>query len=98
MARIRYERIFMPFSYVNSQTGFGEFVKIGPIQKSHLRRVPQVASRALVGVILLGIVTFIAFQLHFPVAATGAVYLLVVTMQSLGGDFSASVVVSVLAF
>jgi two-component system sensor histidine kinase KdpD len=98
MATIRYEGIFMPFSYVNSETGFGEFVKIGPIPKSHLRRVPQVASRALVGVIVLGIATFITFQLHFSVAATSAVYLLVVIMQSLGGDFAAAVVVSVLAF
>src|SRR5215471_3316175 len=98
MATIRYGGIFMPFSYVNSQTGFGEFVKIGPIQKSHLRRVSQVSSRALVGTVVLGIVTFIAFQLHFSVAATSAVYLLVVTMQSLGGDFAAAVVVSVLAF
>src|SRR5215468_12459593 len=98
MATIRCERIFMPFSYVNSQTGFGEFVKIGPVQKSQLRRLPQVASRALVGAVVMGIVTFIAFQLHFSVAATSAVYLLVVMMQSLGGDFAAAVVVSVMAF
>src|SRR5215471_4568552 len=98
MATIRYGGIFMPFSYVNSQTGFGEFVKAVPVQKSHLRRVSQVASRAVVGAVVLGIPTFIAFQLHFSVAATSAVYLLVVMMQSLGGDFAAAVVISIIAF
>ena len=87
----------MPFSYVNSHTGAGEMVNIGSVQ-SHLRRAHQIASRSAAGCLALAILTFIAFQLHFTVAAASAVFLLVVTMQSLGGDFAASAFVSLVAF
>jgi two-component system, OmpR family, sensor histidine kinase KdpD len=88
----------MLFSYSKVQTRVGEVVKIGASTHSNLRRLRQVASRAVPGSVTIAILTFGAFQLHFSVAATGALYLLAVTFQSLGGDFAASAVVGVIAF
>jgi two-component system sensor histidine kinase KdpD len=88
----------MRFSQNKNQTAFGDVVKIGPIQASHFRRLLQIASRALPGLFAIGVVTFLAFHLHFTVAGVCAVYLLVVLAQSLAGDFAASAVVSVFAF
>jgi two-component system sensor histidine kinase KdpD len=90
--------IFMPFLYVSRQTPVGEFVKIGEIQKPNLRKFSRLAKRAFPGTIVLGIVAFVAYQFHFSVAATSALFLLVVVMQSVGGDFAAAAAVSVIAF
>jgi two-component system sensor histidine kinase KdpD len=88
----------MLFSYSKRQTQPGGFVKTVGIQNSYLRKLSQLAVRVLVGSLLLGILTFVAYRLHFSVAATSAVFLLVVVLQSVGGDFAASAVVSFIAF
>jgi two-component system sensor histidine kinase KdpD len=87
----------MLFSYSNVQTPVGEVVKIGS-QVSFFRRLLQVASRVIAGSVMLGILTFVAFRLGFSIASTSAAYMLVVVLESLSGDFTASVVVSLIAF
>jgi two-component system, OmpR family, sensor histidine kinase KdpD len=88
----------MLFSYTTRQTPIGAVVETIGIQNSNLRRLRQVASQVLVGALLLSILTFVAYQFHFSVAATSAVFLLVVVLQSVGGDFAASAVVCFIAF
>src|SRR5215813_12927692 len=88
----------MLFSCRNVQTPVGEIVKIGSSEFSRPRRLFQIASRVFAGSIALSILTFIAFRLGFTIAATSAAYMLVVVLESLSGDFAASVVVSLVAF
>jgi two-component system sensor histidine kinase KdpD len=90
--------IFMPFSYVDRQTPVGEFVKTAAIKHSYVQTLSRVVKHASTGLLILSMLTFTAFQFHLSVATTSALYLLVVVMQSVGGDFAASAVVSVLAF
>jgi K+-sensing histidine kinase KdpD len=53
--------------------------------------------RALPGTLLVGLVTFICYGLGLNLTATGFLYLIVVVLQSLLGDFVSSAVVSIFA-
>jgi two-component system, LuxR family, sensor kinase FixL len=53
--------------------------------------------RAIPGICLVGLVTFICYGLGLNLTATGFLYLIVVVLQSLLGDFVSSAVVSVIA-
>jgi len=53
--------------------------------------------RAIPGTLLVGLVTFICFGLRVDLTVTGFLYLIIVVLQSLIGDFVSSVVVSVIA-
>jgi two-component system sensor histidine kinase KdpD len=53
--------------------------------------------RALPGTVLVGLVTFICYGLGLNLTATGFLYLMVVVLQSLLGDFVSSAVVSIIA-
>jgi len=53
--------------------------------------------RALPGSLLVGLVTFLCFGLGLNLTITGFVYLVLVVLQSLIGDFISSAVVSVIA-
>jgi len=52
--------------------------------------------RAMPGIIVAGLVTFICYGLKLSLPVTGFCYLIVVVLQSLTGDFRSSAVVSVL--
>jgi two-component system sensor histidine kinase KdpD len=53
--------------------------------------------RAIPGVLLVGLVTFLCFGLRVDLSAIGFLYLIIVVVQSLTGDFVSCVVVSVIA-
>lgn len=53
--------------------------------------------RAIPGICLVGLVTFICYGLGLNLTATGFLYLIVVVLQSLLGDFVSSAVVSIIA-
>jgi two-component system sensor histidine kinase KdpD len=53
--------------------------------------------RAAPGTLLVGLVTFICYGLGLNLTATGFLYLIIVVLQSLLGDFVSSAVVSVIA-
>jgi two-component system, OmpR family, sensor histidine kinase KdpD len=55
------------------------------------------ATRAIPGTLLVGLVTFICFGLNLNLTTTGFLYLIVVVLQSLLGDFLSSAVVSIVA-
>jgi two-component system, OmpR family, sensor histidine kinase KdpD len=64
-------------------------VKIHRFWRSGLRAVP--------GTLLVGLVTFICYGLGLNLTVTGFLYLIIVVLQSLFGDFVASAVVSIIA-
>jgi len=88
----------MLFSYANRQTTVGEFVKVVPFPNSQLRAAWRFAGRTLAGTIVLAVLTFVFYKLHFNFAATSSVFLLVVIVQSLTGDFASAAAVSLAAF
>jgi two-component system sensor histidine kinase KdpD len=53
--------------------------------------------RAIPGTALVGLVTFICYGLGVNLTVTGFIYLIIVVLQSLVGDFISSVIVSVVA-
>jgi two-component system sensor histidine kinase KdpD len=53
--------------------------------------------RAIPGVLFVGVVTFICYGLGLNLTTTAFVYLIVVVLQSLIGDFVSSIIVSVIA-
>src|SRR5262245_32920634 len=88
----------MLFSCGKRQTRLGAVVKAIPVPNFHLKRLFQISIRVVLGSIALGIVGFVAYRLHFSVAAASAVFLLVVMVQSLAGDFAAAAILSLTAF
>src|SRR5579862_4938235 len=88
----------MLFSRSARQTPYGEFVNRVPRQSSRLQRLRRCAASALPGLIALVPITFIAYEFNFSVASTSALYLLVVVMQSISGDFAAAAIVSFCGF
>ena len=54
--------------------------------------------RAFPSAVVIGITTFICFVCHFNFPTVSFVYLVVVVLQSLKGDFLSSALVSVVAF
>ena len=53
--------------------------------------------RAIPGTLLVGLVTFICFGLRVELTVTAFLYLIIVVLQSLSGDFVSSAVISVIA-
>ena len=75
--------------------------EVGP-RKSYMQRVTnrrfwRSGMRSIPGICLVGLVTFICYGLGLNLTATGFLYLIVVVLQSLLGDFISSAVVSVIA-
>jgi len=62
-----------------------------------MRRCLRSLLRAVPGTLLVGLVTFICYGLGLNLTATGFVYLIIVVLQSLLGDFISSAVVSIIA-
>ena len=54
--------------------------------------------RAAPSVVIVGITTFACFQFHVKFATVSFIYLIIVVLQSLTGDFLSSAIVSVIAF
>jgi len=53
--------------------------------------------RAVPGILIVGLATFICYRLGLNLTATGFLYLMIVVLQSLLGDFVSSAVVSIIA-
>jgi two-component system sensor histidine kinase KdpD len=67
------------------------------MQRGKIHRFLRSLIRAIPGTLLVGLVTFICYGLRLNLTATGFLYLMVVVLQSLFGDFVASAVVSIVA-
>lgn len=80
------------------QTAIGEFVKLLQDQNSQFRLALRSVAHILAGVIALAVMTLTCYRLHFSVAATSSVFLLVVIVHALSGDFASSAAVSLAAF
>lgn len=60
-------------------------------------RLSAVAAQFLLGIAGLAFITFVCFEVGFGLARTGFAYLILITLVSLLGSFSASVVLSIVA-
>ena len=69
-------------------------MQIAPKRKP---RLPAVAAQFLLGVAGLALITVVCFDIGFGVTRTSFVYLILITVLSLLGSFSASVLLSILA-
>src|SRR5258708_2893665 len=67
------------------------------MQRVKNRRFWRSGIRAIPGTGLVGLVTFICYGLGLSFTVTGFLYLIVVVLQSLVGDFVSSVIVSIIA-
>jgi two-component system sensor histidine kinase KdpD len=61
------------------------------------RRIWRSGLRALPGTFLIGLVTALCYALRLDLTVTGFLYLIIVVLQSLIGDFVSSAVVSIIA-
>src|ERR1700687_3202937 len=64
-------------------------VKAGRIWRSGIRAIP--------GTFLVGLVTALCYALRLDLTVTGFLYLIIVVLQSLAGDFVSSAIVSIIA-
>ena len=60
-------------------------------------RLSAVAAQFLLGIAGLAFITFVCFEVGFGLARTGFAFLILITLVSLLGSFSASVVLSIVA-
>jgi two-component system, OmpR family, sensor histidine kinase KdpD len=67
------------------------------MQRIKTERFWRSGIRAIPGILLVGLVTFICYGLGLNLTATGFLYLIIVVLQSLLGDFVSSAVVSIIA-
>ena len=67
------------------------------MQRVKIHRFWRSGIRAIPGTLLVGLVTFICYGLGLNLTATGFLYLIIVVLQSLLGDFVSSAVVSIIA-
>jgi two-component system, OmpR family, sensor histidine kinase KdpD len=67
------------------------------MQRVKIHRFWRSGMRAIPGTLLVGLVTFICYGLGPNLTATGFLYLIIVVLQSLLGDFVASALVSIVA-
>ena len=67
------------------------------MQRVEIHRFWRSGIRAIPGILLVGLVTFICYGLGLNLTATGFLYLIIVVLQSLLGDFVSSAVVSIIA-
>src|SRR5580700_4490869 len=68
---------------------WGEHVQVPTLRKS--------IERIVTGSIAVALVTFVCYGLHLDFASTIPLYLLLVVMQSLTGDFYASAIIAALS-
>src|ERR1700754_4935422 len=61
------------------------------------RRIWRIAVQCLVGIIAVALITFISFQLQLNLATAVCLYLVVVVLLSLQGNFFSSALVSLIA-
>ena len=69
-------------------------MRIAPKRKP---RLPAVAAQFLLGVAGLALITVVCFDIGFGVTRTSFVYLILITVLSLLGSFSGSLLLSILA-
>ncbi len=67
------------------------------MQRAKDRRFWRSGIRAIPGTLLVGVVTLVCYALRLDLTVTGFLYLIIVVLQSLIGDFVSSAVVSVIA-
>jgi two-component system sensor histidine kinase KdpD len=67
------------------------------MQRVKAQRIWRSGIRAIPGTLVVGLVTFICYGLGLNLTATGFLYLIIVVLQSLIGDFASSAVVSIIA-
>src|ERR1039457_5374389 len=67
------------------------------MQRVTLHRFWRSCIRALPGALVVGVATFICYGLRLNLTVTGFLYLIIVVLQSLLGDFAASAAVSIVA-
>jgi two-component system, OmpR family, sensor histidine kinase KdpD len=67
------------------------------MQSGKIHRFWRSWIRAVPGALLVGLVTFICYGLGLNLTATGFLYLIIVVLQSLLGDFISSAIVSIIA-
>jgi two-component system, OmpR family, sensor histidine kinase KdpD len=67
------------------------------MQRVKARRIWRSGVRAIPGILLVGLVTFICYGLGLNLTITGFLYLIIVVLQSLIGDFVSSAAVSIIA-
>src|SRR5450755_3877478 len=67
------------------------------MQRIKIERFWRSGIRAIPGILLVGLLTFICYGLGLNLTATGFLYLIIVVLQSLLGDFVSSAVVSIIA-
>jgi two-component system sensor histidine kinase KdpD len=67
------------------------------MQRVNIHTFRRSGIRAVPGTLLVGLVTFICYGLGLNLTATGFLYLIIVVLQSLLGDFVSSAVVSIIA-
>ena len=68
-----------------------------PMERVVDQRFWRSVIRAIPGTVVVGIVTGICYALRLDLTVTGFLYLIIVVLQSLMGDFVSSAVVSVIA-
>jgi two-component system, OmpR family, sensor histidine kinase KdpD len=67
------------------------------MQRVKARRTWRSSIRAIPGTLLVGVVTLVCYALRLDLTVTGFLYLIIVVLQSLIGDFVSSAIVSVIA-
>src|SRR3984893_10235295 len=67
------------------------------MQRAKDQRFWRSGIRAIPGTLLVGVVTLICYVLRLDLTVTGFLYLIIVVLQSLIGDFVSSAIVSVIA-
>jgi two-component system, OmpR family, sensor histidine kinase KdpD len=67
------------------------------MQRVEDQRFWRSSIRAIPGTLMVGVVTLICYGLRLDLTVTGFLYLIVVVLQSLLGDFASSAVVSIIA-
>src|SRR5258705_13039278 len=63
----------------------------------HNRRIWRIVVQCLAGIIAVALITFVCFQLQLNLATAVCLYLVVVVLLSLQGNFFSSAVVSLIA-
>jgi two-component system sensor histidine kinase KdpD len=67
------------------------------MEQGHARALMKSARHALFGAFAVALLTFFCFRVHLDLASAIPLYLLVVVLQSLTGDFRSSAIVAVLS-
>jgi K+-sensing histidine kinase KdpD len=71
--------------------------RVSGMQRSQDQGFRRSVIRAIPGTFLVGLITAICYALRLDLTVTGFLYLIIVVLQSLIGDFVSSAIVSVIA-